>query len=106
MVAPAIRIVAEKGRFEHASPELTQYEQRMRVLEITVQLLITRVSMGDYWSDGIEDVRNLLQALPIPTYAFTRTIRNLQNAVFYCRQKEFGAATFELRSLRGHLHRL
>jgi hypothetical protein len=30
----------------------------------------------------------------------------LQNAFTYCLQEEFGAATFELRALRGYVHRL
>jgi hypothetical protein len=78
----------------------------MRLLELTVQLLIARVSMGDYWADGLEDARNLLAALPIPTPEFAKANRHLQNAIGYCIQVEFGAATFELRALRGHLQRL
>jgi hypothetical protein len=78
----------------------------MRVLELTVQLLIARTSMSDYWAEGLKDVGNLLAALPIATVEFANANRHLQNAVGYCQQQEFGAATFELRALRGRLQRL
>jgi hypothetical protein len=106
MISLATRIVSNDGPVEQPSQALSQYEQRMRVLEITVQLLIARIGMSDYWADGFKDVGNLLSALPIPTGSFAKTNRHLQNAVAYCQQEEFGAATFELRALRGHLQRL
>jgi hypothetical protein len=106
VISPALRIVSKNGQVEHRSPVLSQYEQRMRVLELTVQLLIARTSMGDYWAEGLKDAGNLLAALPIATAVFANANRHLQNAVGYCQQDEFGAATFELRALRGHLQRL
>ena len=94
------------GKVEHNTIALSQYQQRVRVLELTVQLLIARTSIGDYWAEGLRDVGKLLVALPIPTAEFLSATRHLQNAVSYCQESEFGAATFELRALRGYLQRL
>jgi hypothetical protein len=94
------------GKVIHRTIALSPYQQRMRVLELTVQLLIARTSMGDYWAEGLRDVAKLLAALPIPTAEFASATRHLQNAVSYCQENEFGAATFELRALRGYLQRL
>ena len=98
--------VTHNGKVERSTPVLSQYEQRMRVLELSVQLLIVRTSIGDYWSEGLQDAGNLLAALPLPTAEFASANRHLQNAIGYCQQEEFGAATFELRALRGQLQRL
>jgi len=94
------------GRVPNSAPALSRQEQRLRVLELYVQLLIARTSMGIYWPEGLKDVANLVAALPLRTGDFTPLTRHLQNAVVYCQQKEFGAATFELRALRSHLQRL
>ena len=96
----------ENGRIEYCMPVLSMYEQRVRVLEFTVQLLIVRTSTGDYWADGFQDVEHLISALPIPTTEFAAANGHLQNAFSYCQQEEFGAATFELRALRGYVQRL
>ena len=97
--------VEHNGKTQHATVALSQYEQRMRVLELTVQLLIARTSMGDFWIEGLREVGKLLQTLPLPTAEFEAAVRHLENAIGYCQEKEFGAATFELRALRGHLQR-
>jgi hypothetical protein len=106
MVSPTSSTINYNGRAADNAPALSQYEQRMRVLELYVQLLIIRTSMGDYWPEGLQDVANLLASLPLPTGEFSSVRRHLQNAVVYCQQEEFGAATFELRALRGRLQRL
>jgi hypothetical protein len=106
MVSPQSSTVIYNGRGANNAPALSQFEQRMRVLELYVQLLIARTSMGDYWPEGLQDVANLVAALPLTTSEFSSIKRHLQNAVVYCQQQEFGAATFELRALRGHLQRL
>jgi hypothetical protein len=106
VVSQLLHVDSANGQVEHHSPVLSQYEQRMRILELTVQLLIARTSVGDYWAEGLKDTGNLLAALPIPTAVFAVANRNLQNAVGYCQQAEYGAATFELRALRGQLQRL
>ncbi len=98
--------VIANGNIGHSAPVLSEYEKRMRVLETYVQLLVVRTSMGDYWPDGLRDVGKLLSALPLRTSEYSTMSRHLQNAAAYCRQREFGAATFELRVLRGHLQRL
>ena len=106
MISLTSPTVIHNGKVEHSEPASSQYEQRIRVLEHYVQLLIVRTSMGDYWAEGLHDVANLLAALPFPTGEFSSVKRHLQNAVDYCQQEEFGAATFELRVVRGHLQRL
>ncbi len=106
MISQSTRLVTHNGELQHGTPVLSQFEQRLRVLELTVQLLIARTSTGDYWAEGLRDVGDLLAALPIPTAEFALANRHLQNAVGYCQQEEFGAATFELRALRGQLQRL
>jgi hypothetical protein len=106
MVSLAARIVSENCRGEQPLPFLSEYDHRLRVLEYTVQLLIARVNTSDFWADGFKDVKDLLAAVPIPTVTFAKTNRHLQNGLTYCQQEEFGAAAFELRTLRGHLQRL
>jgi hypothetical protein len=106
MVSPKSYTAVYNGRVANNTPGLSQYEQRMRVLELYVQLLIARTSIGDYWPEGFRDVANLLAALRLPTGELSSVKRRLQNAVVYCQWEEFGAATFELRVLRGHLQRL
>jgi hypothetical protein len=106
MISQPSRPVTHNGNFEHSTPVLSQYEQRMRVLELSVQRIIARTRIGDYWADGLQDAGNLLAALPLPTTEFASANRRLQNAVGYCQQEEFGAAAFELRALRGQLQRL
>ena len=94
------------GKTEHSTIALSPCQQHMRVLELTVQLLIARTSIGDYWVDGLRDVGRLLASLPIPTAELMSATRHLQNAASYCHANEFGAAAFELRALRGYLQRL
>ncbi len=96
----------QNGEVEYSTPVLSQYEKCLRVLELAVQLLIERTSMGDYWAEGLQDAEDLLVALPLALDEFAFANRHLQNAAGYCQQEEFGAATFELRVLRGQLQQL
>jgi hypothetical protein len=105
MVSPTSSTIVYNGRAVANAPTLSQYEQRLRVLELYVQLLIARTSMGEYWPEGLQEVASLLASLPLPKDEFSLVRRHLQNAVVYCQQEEFGAAAFELRALRGHLER-
>ena len=98
--------VLDYSEVDRLTPELSAYEQRLRVLEHYVQLLIIRTSMGEYWIEGLQDVGNHFAAFPLATVEYSSVNRHLQNAAEYCKQAEFGAATFELRILRGHLQRL
>ena len=91
---------------EQSSAGLSRFQQVVRVLDLTVDLLIARTSMGDFWSAGFQDAEQYLGALPLPSPDFAKARRHLQNAAAYCEQIEFGAAAFELRSLRGQLQRL
>jgi hypothetical protein len=106
MISQPALAMNHNGKTEHSAIALSPYQQRMRVLELTVQLLIARTIMGDYWAVGLRDVGKLLAALPMPTAELMSATRHLQNAVNYCQEGEFGAATYELRALRGHLQRL
>ena len=70
MISQTSGTVSENGRIEHSSPVLSAYDQRVRVIELTVQLLIVRTSTRDYWAEGFNDVEHLLTALLIPTTEF------------------------------------
>jgi hypothetical protein len=96
----------EDHQTDHLSPETNVYYHRMRVLELTVQLLITRTNAGDYWAEGISDVQRLLEAVPMPYADRREASGHLQNAVSDCQKEEFDAATFELRALRECVYRL
>jgi hypothetical protein len=85
---------------------LSETEQRLRVLERSVGLLIARTKIGEFWADGFSDVARFLKSLPLATSEFHSARRHLQNALGYCQLKESGAATFELRVVRGILQRL
>ena len=85
---------------------ISRFQQVLRVLDLTVDLLIARASMGDYWQAGFQDADQYLEALPLPSPDFAKARHHLQNAAAYCEQIEYGAAAFELRSLRGQLQRL
>jgi hypothetical protein len=84
---------------------LSESEQRLRVLELSVRLLIARIKMGEFWAEGFSDVTQFLEAVPLVTPDFDAAKRHLQNAFDYCELNEFGAATFELRIVRGILQR-
>jgi hypothetical protein len=94
------------GHAEWSVPAVSEFEQRMRVLELSVELLIARTNMGDFWMAGFQECGNLLASVPMPTLEFVSANRHLENAISYCRQREFGAGAFELRALRGSLQRL
>jgi hypothetical protein len=87
-------------------PEKSEFEHRLRAVELYVELLITRFKTGDYWPQGIADVATFLATMPFPTGEYYSMSQHLENAEDYGRQNEFGAATFELRILRGHLQKI
>lgn len=94
----------QQGEIVFAGP--THLQLQTRVLELTVQLLIARAGLGEYWEAGVREVAILLAAMPFTTTEFATARQQLKNAEHYCRQCEFGAATFEFRSLRGKIARL
>lgn len=96
------------GRRQESTPryQLTETQQRQRVLELSVSLLIVRTEIGELWSEGFAEVTRFLEAVPLPTSDFRSAKSHLQNALDYCHCEEFGAATFELRVVRGILQKL
>jgi hypothetical protein len=106
MLSQTLATVSNNGKAEHCAPSLSRDQLRMRMVELTVQLLIVRTSLADFWNEGFKDVWNWLTELPLSVVEITSARQHLQNAISYCRQEEFGAATFELRALRGQLQRL
>lgn len=101
MFAPPAVSVSANHNVERQPPPLPPYQQELRILELTIELLIAHATVGHFWVAGFDDVAALLASLPLSTSEFAAASRHLQNAAAYCRQKEVGAATFELRSLRG-----
>jgi hypothetical protein len=96
------------GTMNHTGPPAgpfvpSESEQRVRVLELSVELLLARTKISDFWIAGFHDAARLLESVPLPTADFRTAKRHLSNAMAYCRQNEFGAAAFELRTLRGAL---
>jgi len=96
------------GRQQEATTcySLTESHQRQRVLELSVGLLIVRTELGEIWAEGFAEVTRFLEAVPLATSEFRSAQSHLQNALEYCHSDEFGAATFELRAVRGILQRL
>ena len=85
---------------------LSESQQRLRVLELSVHLLIARTKSDDFWADGFEETTQLLETIPLTTSEFDSARVHLQNARTYALRREFGAAAFELRIVRGILQRL
>jgi hypothetical protein len=94
----------EHSEITFAAP--TRLEQQIRVLELTVQLLIARACLGESWEAGVHETATLLAAMPFTTAEYASARQHLKNAEQYCLEYEFGAATFEFRSLRGKIARL
>src|SRR6478609_7854202 len=84
VIAQTSFLATECDQVEQCTFVLSQYEQRMRILELTVQLLIARTSAGQYWSEGLKDAEELLTALPIQSAEFECIYRHLENAIGYC----------------------
>jgi len=95
------------GRLQSPIPQYTvsEAERRQRVLELSVGLLIARTEIGETWTVGFADVEVFLEAVPLATAEFRSAQSHLENALNYCRVQEFGAATFELRVVRGILQK-
>jgi hypothetical protein len=80
--------------------------QRIIVAEHGIQLLIEQAKLRNCWEPGYEEMARLIEALPLPTAEFELAKRHLENALEYSRNGEFGAASFELRMVRGCVQRL
>jgi hypothetical protein len=94
------------GKVDKKGKVLSESEQVLRVLKLSVAILIARTKILDFWAEGFEDAATLLDAVPLATSRLDSAKSHLANANVYCRQIEFGAATFELRALRGRLQSL
>ena len=94
------------GKFDTGWLGFTESEQLLRVLKLSVGVLVTRTKSGEVWAEGFDDAKALLEAVPVATSEFDSAKRHLANAIGYCHQNELGAATFELRAVRGKLPRL
>lgn len=106
MIAQPVPASNHRKKSEHDRPLPSLYDQRLRVLELTIQLLIVRTSIGEHWPDGLRDVGKLLAMLQLPKSKARSAAHHLRNAKLHCVKQEYGAANFELRSLRGQLQRL
>ena len=94
------------GKINKKGNVLSESQQVLRVLKLSVAILIARTKNRDFWAEGFEDAVTLLNAAPLATSRFDSAKSHLANASVYCRQFEFGAATYELRALRGRLQGL
>lgn len=65
-----------------------------------VEALAEQVKRGSV-SGQLNEVQELLEALPLSSGDFSRVLNNLRNAQRYLRSRESGAASYELRLLAG-----
>lgn len=84
----------------------TEISQRLRLIELCVEVLIRQTKIGKFWVEGYKETTSVLETLPIASDEFDLARLRLKNALDYCQQGEFGAAAFELRLLRGRLQSL
>ena len=84
----------------------TETQQRFRLIELCVEVLIRQTKIGKFWVEGYEEATNFLETLPLASNEFNLAKLRLESALDYCQRSEFGAAAFELRALRGLLQKL
>lgn len=65
-----------------------------------VEALAEQVKRGSV-NGQLNEVQELLEALPLSSGDFSRVLNNLRNAERYLRSRESGAASYELRLLAG-----
>ena len=83
-----------------------EFQQRVRLIELCVELLIGQTKIGELWSEGYQEAIRHLETLPLATDEFNVTKQHMDNALSYCYCSEFAAAAFELRMVRGRLQRI
>jgi hypothetical protein len=98
--------IAESDSKEVAEGFDGEAVQRIFVAELSIQVLIEQTKLRRFWQPGYDEAARLLQTLPLTTAKFDLANRHLLNANRYSRDGEFGAASFELRMLRGCVQRL
>jgi len=84
----------------------SEFQQRLRLIELCVELLIGQTKIGELWSEGYEEAVKHLESLPLATDEYNITKQHLDNALSYCHCNEYSAAAFELRMVRGRLQRI
>jgi hypothetical protein len=84
----------------------TEISERLRLIELCVEVLIRQTKIGRIWVEGFEETRSLLETLPLTFDEFNLSRLRLKNALDFSQAGEFGAAAFELRLLRGRLQSL
>jgi hypothetical protein len=84
----------------------SEFQQRLRLIELCVELLMCQTKVGVVWSEGYQEAMRHLETLPLATNEYNLTKQHMQNALNYCHCREFAAAAIELRMVRGHLQRI
>lgn len=87
-------------------PAPSQPQQRLRVAELCIELLISQTKLRQLWTEGYQEAGRHLQTLAMAADDYRLTRQHLDNALAYCQAHEFAAAAFELRMVRGRLHRM
>lgn len=88
------------------SDPITESQQRVRLFELCVEVLIRQTRIGRIWVEGYDEATRFLESVPLATNEYNLAKLRLKNALDYCQRSEFGAAAFELRALRGRLQSL
>ena len=78
------------GKINKKGNVLSESQQVLRVLKLSVAILIARTKNRDFWAEGFEDAVTLLTAAPLATSRLDSAKSHLANASVYCRQFEFG----------------
>jgi hypothetical protein len=75
-------------------------------MEAAIWGLIDDAKSETIWPDSYIDAEALLESVPLATDEFLAAKLHLRNAQNYLRDKEFGAACFELRQVRSQIDAL
>jgi hypothetical protein len=100
-----LQTMSATDRLHAYVPLPSPFQQRLRVIEVCVELLIDQAKIGELWTEGYREAARRLATLPLATDDYKLTKQHIDNALRYCRCNEFAAAAFELRIVRGRLQR-
>ena len=101
-----IKSLTAEGHWGAPPVVASEFQQRLRLIELCVELLIGQTKIGELWSEGYDEAIRHLETLPLATDEFNATRQHMDNALSYCHCSEFAAAAFELRMVRGRLQRI
>ena len=76
---------------------------RLVLMNQLIHLLIEQATARQTWPQVYRRALRVLDTVPMGTADYDLAVRRLSNALTYSSREEFGAATFELRMLRGQL---